>query len=614
MSELGLPVIRTADPAPLEGQDVPTGQGAYANFRANMETTLGYGLASRFIRGHPDEGPDAEEPITLSHDEASKQMQAQGYDSKILPQGDVTQKVVNSLMMQQSDIAKNQDLARRAHLGGVTAFVTGLAGGGSDPLFLGLGPLGKVAEEGAVGVRALVSGVELSQATRGAGLVSRTLTGAAEGAGVMGGYTEAQKLYGTAPGDRDITSYDLLRQMGYGAALGGGVKATFGQRLTLDKTAQLERSANAAPGQGVTEANVVSQKGAIGRYQIMPDTARQYMGKDFDVQTLHDPKVNEQVAQKILDDLNEKFPNDAEAQAVAYNAGPGRAAEWLKAGRDDTKLPAETQDYLKRLRGIDTGAPQDLIPAARTAEGKVIYGKRGQIHADLPGGVEDSGMGFAKGPGEPFMTRDEATAWVRENQPGRIGPTAELDASLYKSAGERDELERYNSENPVEAAASLPAEVKSNAAMTSVAQAMEDDEGNVAPVIKAGLTGTTAGLEDAIPKPGSAIINDRLNRQMLDRINQAQQTAPKAAAASATGENPELAALRKQATDAMAEAEHAHQMAFGENGKPFKEVMDAHIEEHASGLEPDDRAIHESPDLAKAVDAAVRCSVVKGVE
>lgn len=545
MSELGLPVIRTADPAPLEGQDVPTGQGAYANFRANMETTLGYGLASRFIRGHPDEGPDAEEPITLSHDEASKQMQAQGYDSKILPQGDVTQKVVNSLMMQQSDIAKNQDLARRAHLGGVTAFVTGLAGGGSDPLFLGLGPLGKVAEEGAVGVRALVSGVELSQATRGAGLVSRTLTGAAEGAGVMGGYTEAQKLYGTAPGDRDITSYDLLRQMGYGAALGGGVKATFGQRLTLDKTAQLERSAAAAPGQGVTEANVVSLKGAIGRYQIMPDTARQYMGKDFDVQTLHDPKVNEQVAQKILDDLNEKFPNDAEAQAVAYNAGPGRAAEWLKAGRDDTKLPAETQGYLKRLRGLN-GEP---VPAAPANENGVP---------------------------EPVTPR------------------------TY--------------ENPVEEAANLPAEVKSNAAMTSVAQAMEDDEGNVAPVIKAGLTGTTAGLEDAIPKPGSAIINDRLNTQMLDRINQAQQTAPKAAAASATGENPELAALRKQATDAMAEAEHAHQMAFGENGKPFKEVMDAHIEEHASGLEPDDRAIHESPDLAKAVDAAVRCSVVKGVE
>jgi soluble lytic murein transglycosylase-like protein len=35
--------------------------------------------------------------------------------------------------------------------------------------------------------------------------------------------------------------------------------------------------------------DAVSPKGAIGKYQIMPATARQYMGKDFDVKTLFDP-------------------------------------------------------------------------------------------------------------------------------------------------------------------------------------------------------------------------------------------------------------------------------------------------------------------------------------
>lgn len=90
----------------------------------------------------------------------------------------------------------------------------------------------------------------------------------------------------------------------------------------------------------------ISPKGAIGRYQIMPGTARQYMGQNFDLSTLHDPAVNEKVARVVLSDLSRRFNGDTEAVLVAYNAGPSRAFHFINDGRDTSQLPRETQNYL----------------------------------------------------------------------------------------------------------------------------------------------------------------------------------------------------------------------------------------------------------------------------
>lgn len=134
----------------------------------------------------------------------------------------------------------------------------------------------------------------------------------------------------------------------------------------------------------------VSPAGALGRYQIMPGTARQYMGKDFDVTTLHDPAVNEQVANRIVTDLYKRYNGDMNSIAIAYNAGPGRAGQYAKAGpgtalvatldktvrsgvryeavqaaKDESFLPTETQRYLanaRRRSGGDVPPPGDEPP------------------------------------------------------------------------------------------------------------------------------------------------------------------------------------------------------------------------------------------------------------
>lgn len=93
--------------------------------------------------------------------------------------------------------------------------------------------------------------------------------------------------------------------------------------------------------------NAVSPKGAIGRYQIMPDTATQY-GHDPNPEALKDPGYNEQVARSVLTDLNTRYNGDTKAVLAGYNAGPGRADQWIASGRDDSVLPAETRAYIGR--------------------------------------------------------------------------------------------------------------------------------------------------------------------------------------------------------------------------------------------------------------------------
>lgn len=89
--------------------------------------------------------------------------------------------------------------------------------------------------------------------------------------------------------------------------------------------------------------HAISPKGAIGRFQIMPGTARQY---GFDPEKLMDPAYNETVARHVLADLSKRFNGDTEAVLIAYNAGPGRAMTFIRNGRQEDSLPLETQKYV----------------------------------------------------------------------------------------------------------------------------------------------------------------------------------------------------------------------------------------------------------------------------
>ena len=187
--------------------------------------------------------------------------------------------------------------------------------------------------------------------------------------------------------------------------------------------------------------DAVSPAGAIGRYQITPGTARQYMGDDFDVKTLFDPAVNERVAGIIIADLYKRYQGNMNAIAIAYNAGPGRAGQYLAKGpgkrlraeldkrmrggiryveeaaqRDEGFLPLETQRYLANLRrrfGANLeGAGGDDMPPPSDRK----FPSYDLVRAELAGAGDGGGEPPGGGPRRIGGPDDDGGFWSRQNE------------------------------------------------------------------------------------------------------------------------------------------------------------------------------------------------------
>jgi len=96
----------------------------------------------------------------------------------------------------------------------------------------------------------------------------------------------------------------------------------------------------------------VSPKGAIGLMQIMPDSwaglrQRCRLGRDP-----YDPHDNILAGAAYLREMHDRY--GAAGFLAAYNAGPGRYAEYLATGRP---LPAETLAYVAALAPLVGGDP-----------------------------------------------------------------------------------------------------------------------------------------------------------------------------------------------------------------------------------------------------------------
>lgn len=98
-----------------------------------------------------------------------------------------------------------------------------------------------------------------------------------------------------------------------------------------------------------------SYKGAVGRYQVTPDTARTY---HFDPSRLKDPKYNEMVADAILADLTKRYNGNTDEILAAYNGGPGRANNLRRHGGDLRVLPWETQQYIRHAHNLAGYTPK----------------------------------------------------------------------------------------------------------------------------------------------------------------------------------------------------------------------------------------------------------------
>lgn len=104
-----------------------------------------------------------------------------------------------------------------------------------------------------------------------------------------------------------------------------------------------------------------SNKGAIGRMGLMPDTA-----KDLGVNPT-DEKQNLAAGKQYLGQMFDRYQNWDDALA-AYNWGPGNVDKWIARGKDPDKMPAETRAYIAstfRRAGMSVDSPTSVVAAKR---------------------------------------------------------------------------------------------------------------------------------------------------------------------------------------------------------------------------------------------------------
>ncbi|MEA1676263.1 lytic transglycosylase domain-containing protein [Nitrospirillum sp. BR 11163] len=106
------------------------------------------------------------------------------------------------------------------------------------------------------------------------------------------------------------------------------------------------------------KVDAASGAGALGLMQLMPPTAQQLAkreGMKYTVAKLtHDPDFNIRVGSVFVQDLLDRFGGSYILAIAAYNAGPGRVANWLRDYGDPRIEAVDPVDWIETLPFYET--------------------------------------------------------------------------------------------------------------------------------------------------------------------------------------------------------------------------------------------------------------------
>lgn len=219
-----LPMLQTTDAEgntdPVEALPVSRSEG-YGSFAyAGLERSLGVSLETQAI-GKLGGGK------FVSYDDAKRRLDDEGYDYHVLHGNGLFDGELNAIINQQSAIKRNEAIGQQS---GASPYWE-MLGGAADPLFLAAGPVAR-------GLGFVARGVGLGRFMSSAAAVSAkggVLGAAGGGAAIGAGYDFAQSKVGTAEGDADVGTHRMVVD----AAIGG---VTFGllHGLTAPKVQNLQ--------------------------------------------------------------------------------------------------------------------------------------------------------------------------------------------------------------------------------------------------------------------------------------------------------------------------------------------------------------------------------------
>jgi len=171
----------------------------------------------------------------------------------------------------------------------------------------------------------------------------------------------------------------------------------------------------------------VSPAGALGAYQFMPATARQ-----FGIDPMNEQQSRE-AARKYLTQLHAQFGNVDDALR-AYNWGPGNMAAYVKTGygAKGQPMPQETQKYVRAVQGNSGRDLSALLVGEQPqqAAGRDLSAELGAAPAtERPGAFMRAAQGVAQGIVDPINSVSQmlTRAGAAVGLPGSDAKVAEFD-------------------------------------------------------------------------------------------------------------------------------------------------------------------------------------------
>ena len=163
-----------------------------------------------------------------------------------------------------------------------------------------------------------------------------------------------------------VSGMSAARTGGEGSMLPYAGRDAQGNPLPVtNRTAAATQQGATTPGQAAivqTESggnpSAVSPKGALGAWQVMPNTNA---NPGFGVTPARDnsPAELNRVGRDYYEAMNQRYGSPT-LGAIAYNMGPGATDAWLRSGAQWEKLPQETRNYIGKVSTLTAlnGMPQ----------------------------------------------------------------------------------------------------------------------------------------------------------------------------------------------------------------------------------------------------------------